>query len=160
MSRRYRLLRWGNGVLDCQDGLEFYFILFCWLRTMMRDSGAGERGQSIEQFKISFTCLRELAYSDVFVLTRVGRQLWKKMWMCSSIYYSGSFYVGLLRLTGPHSGQRGEENASRRCLCQWFSNSVSQVHWVIYKNISFVNISYMNKHWTILLQHNDHFSIY
>lgn len=45
----------------------------------MRDSGAGERGQSIEQFKISFTCLRELAYSDVFVLTRVGRQLWKKM---------------------------------------------------------------------------------
>lgn len=45
----------------------------------MRDSGAGERGQSIEQFKISFTCLRELVYSDVFVLTCVGRQLWKKM---------------------------------------------------------------------------------
>lgn len=31
VARRYRLLRWGNGVLDCQDGLEFYFILFCWL---------------------------------------------------------------------------------------------------------------------------------
>jgi len=27
VARRYRLLRWGNGVLDCQDGLEFLFHL-------------------------------------------------------------------------------------------------------------------------------------
>lgn len=47
VARRYRLLRWGNGVLDCQDGLEFYFILFCWLLTMMRDSGTAGRGQSM-----------------------------------------------------------------------------------------------------------------
>lgn len=50
VARRYRLLRWGNGVLDCQDGLEFYFILFCWLLTMMRDSGTGGRGQAWEPF--------------------------------------------------------------------------------------------------------------
>lgn len=43
VARRYRLLRWGNGVLDCQDGLEFYFILFCRLLTMMRDSGSAGR---------------------------------------------------------------------------------------------------------------------
>lgn len=45
----------------------------------MCDSGVGERGQSIEPFKISFTCLCELVYADVFVLVCVGWQLWKKM---------------------------------------------------------------------------------
>lgn len=55
VARRYRLLRWGNGVLDCQDSLEFYFILFCRLLTMMRDSGTGGRGHAWESFWIAFT---------------------------------------------------------------------------------------------------------
>lgn len=75
VARRYRLLRWGNGVLDCQDGLEFYFILFCWLLTMMRDSGTGGREQAWESFwsHLHVPCLK--VHENNFVCMRTYQDM-------------------------------------------------------------------------------------
>lgn len=77
VAGRYRLLRWGNGVLDCQDGLEFYFILFCRLLTTMRDSGTGGRARARESFwsHLHVPCLK--VHENNFVCTRTYGRAWE-----------------------------------------------------------------------------------